>query len=157
MGSIRKRGVAAALVAGTLALTGCITPESSFPSKTNDARKAVGLGPLSTDPPGGADIYNRARMWAAKMCQDRVVSHSALSAYYQPAGNWRALGENVGRVGWNQNDTNSQDASTNSLWSTFMNSSSHRTNILGNWTHQVVAEWPCQDGMLYVTHVFLRY
>jgi uncharacterized protein YkwD len=157
-----KRFVPAIALIGAIALSGCSTPESSFPSKTNDARRAVGKGALSTEPPGGTNIYNRARLWANKMCNDRAISHTTagggtLSGYYQPAAGWRGLGENVGRTGWNANNQNSWTASTDGLFSAFMNSTLHRNNILGNYTHQVVAQHVCNDGMIYVTHVFLLY
>lgn len=157
MRPVFKRLTILAVLLGALAFTGCTTPEAQFPTFTNDARKAVGLGPLSTEPPGGTQIYNRARDHAQAMCNSGRIYHSALSSHYQPVGAWKSLSENVGQVGWNQADQASWSGSTNALWNAFMNSASHKANILGNWNFQVVAQVVCGDGRIYVTHVFLRY
>jgi uncharacterized protein YkwD len=146
-----KRFVPALVLVGAITLTGCATPESSFPTKANDARRAAGKGPLSA--PAGTAVADRARFWSAAMCQRRALSHS--SPGYYPGG-WAAIGENVGAVGWNANDQNSWTPNTDRLWTSFMNSSGHRANILGNYTQQVVGQYVCDDGKIYVTHVFLR-
>lgn len=161
MSSGLRRVFAAVVLVGTLAISGCVTPESYFPTLTNQARGAAGLGPLSTEPPGGMHFYNKAKAHAEAMCRAGAMYHSAtdtqLGAYYQPPAGWRSLAENVGVTGWNQNDQNSQTASTNSLWNAFMNSPGHRAHILGSFNYQVVAQQVCGDGKIYVTHVFILY
>lgn len=154
MSSLYKRGVVALLLLGVFVVTGCQTPEALFPSKTNDTRRFVGLGALSTEPPGGLTVYNGARAHSQAMCQAGRTFHSNLGAV--APGGWKRIGENVGRANWNQADQSSWTNSTNSLWNAFMNSPGHKANILGDWTHQVVAQSIC-GGAIYVTHVFLSY
>ncbi|MEZ4287341.1 MAG: CAP domain-containing protein [Polyangiales bacterium] len=165
--AVRKNSsvLRALFLVGTLALViaGCETPESSFPKLTNNARAAVGKGALSTNPPGGTNLYNKAKAHADEMCRRGKIGHTTdfynttLVKYYNPASNWKALGENVGVIGWNANDQNTWTASTNALFQAFMDSPGHKANILGDYNYQVVAQSVCGNGNIYVTHFFAKF
>jgi hypothetical protein len=105
----------------------------------NQARAASGLAPVTMS----ADLTDDALAWSKHMKAEQELSHNPnLSAV---ASDWDKLGENVG-VG----------TSIASLHEAFMNSASHRGNILGDYDSvgiAVVAETPTK---LWITVVFMK-
>lgn len=115
--------------------------EQSFLSAINSTRSSSGLGSLTMD--GG--LQSHARRHTADMISKGDLFHSSSGALESAAGSgWSKLGENVGRGG-----------SVSSLHQAFLDSSSHRANILGDYTHAGVGT-DTSDGVLYVTVVFMK-
>lgn len=116
--------------------------ESSFLSAINSARANAGLAPLQMD----GSLRAHARAHTADMIAAGDYFHSTNGELQSAAGSgWTKLGENVGRGG-----------SVSSLHNAFMNSSSHRANILGDYNYVGIgADWS-DTGVLYVTVVFMK-
>ena len=86
--------------------------------------------------------YAKAQQWSAYLAQIGRLQHSNLSSGVP--FNWRALAENVG-----------YGTSRGSVHLAFINSSGHRANILGNYTH--LGTGVTKSGSrYYVVHVFMR-
>lgn len=115
--------------------------EADFLAHINSSRSANGLAPLSVD--GG--LRSHARNHTQDMMDANQIFHSS-SAELRAAGGtgWTKIGENVGRGG-----------SVNSLHTAFMNSPSHRANILGEYNYVGIGTGT-KDGVLYVTVVFMQ-
>ena len=90
------------------------------------------------------------------MCARHTLDHT-VGAYYTPVPGWTLLAENVGTIGWNDADQSSWTNSTDALFKGFMESPKHKEAILGPYSDQVVAQAPCNDGLIYVTHIFINY
>ncbi|HEX2382178.1 MAG TPA: CAP domain-containing protein [Acidimicrobiales bacterium] len=95
--------------------------EASFFNATNAYRQANGLPPLQYDAAASAVALG----WSQSMAASGTLSHNpnlvnAINAYVTPS--WTRLGENVG-VG----------PSVSSIQSAFVNSPTHRANILGDF------------------------
>jgi uncharacterized protein YkwD len=139
------RRLITALLTTTLAI-GLLVPaasagsyESDALSMLNEARATAGLAPVSMY----ADLTDDALAWSQHMKADQELTHNPnLSAV---AANWDELGENVG-VG----------TSITALHQAFMESTSHRGNVLGDFNYvgiAVVAETPSK---LWITVVFMK-
>ena len=115
--------------------------ESGFLSKINSTRSANGLAPLSVD--GG--LRSHAQNHTQDMMDANEIFHST-SAELRAAGGtgWTQVGENVGRGN-----------TVDSLHSAFMDSPSHRANILGEYNYVGIGTGT-KDGVLYVTVVFMQ-
>lgn len=144
MAALAKRLITA-LLTTTLAI-GLLVPaasagsyESDALSMLNEARAAAGLAPVSMY----TDLTDDALAWSQHMKADQQLTHNPnLSAV---AADWDKLGENVG-VG----------TSITALHQAFMESTSHRGNILGDYNYvgiAVVAETPSK---LWITVVFMK-
>ncbi len=144
MAALAKRLITA-LLTTTLAM-GLLVPaasassyESDALSMLNEARAAAGLAPVSMY----ADLTDDALAWSQHMKADQQLTHNpSLSSV---AADWDKLGENVG-VG----------TSIAALHQAFMDSASHRGNILGDYNYvgiAVVAETPSK---LWITVVFMK-
>lgn len=131
----------AALATAGFGLSAGASAEGDFLAKINAERSSRGLNTLSVD--GGLASH------AAKHTQDMInagsIYHSSSAELKAAAGSgWSAIGENVGRGG-----------SVSSLHTAFMNSSSHRANILGDYNYAGVGTG-VSNGVLYVTVVFMK-
>lgn len=116
--------------------------EQEFLSAINSERSSRGLGTLRMD--GG--LQSHARNHTQDMIASGSIYHSSNSELQAAAGSgWTRLGENVGRGG-----------SVSSLHQAFMDSSSHRGNILGDYNYVGIGADRSSDGVLYVTVVFMK-
>ena len=117
---------------------GLTSHESGFLSLTNRERASRGISTLSV----AGDLTSLARAHSRRMAEDRAIYHrSSLSSGVD--GNWRKLGENVGR-----------GPSVRSIHNAFMSSSSHRTHILDRDYNQVGIGTAVKDDVIYVTEIF---
>ncbi|MGH8914206.1 MAG: CAP domain-containing protein [Acidimicrobiia bacterium] len=115
--------------------------EGEFLAKINATREANGLSPLQID--GG--LRSHARNHTQDMIDAGEIFHSSESELRAAGGSgWERIGENVGR-----------GQSPSSLHSAFMDSPSHRQNILGDFNYVGVGTGS-SDGYLYVTVVFMK-
>ncbi|MGI9642703.1 MAG: CAP domain-containing protein [Acidimicrobiia bacterium] len=126
------------LVAG-LAIPAHAGPEGTLVSRINSSRAAAGKAPLQTY----WDLTDDARAHASAMRSKGSIYHSSNLAGV--TSGWEKLGENVG-VG----------VDANSLHDGFMASSSHRSNILGDYNYVGVGVKADDDGLIWVTVIFMR-
>jgi uncharacterized protein YkwD len=76
------------------------------------------------------------------MAANGGLNHSNLSSLLPP---WSAAAENVGRGG-----------SVDDLFSSFVGSSGHKANMLGDYTHMGVGVWVDSAGAVWTAHLFTR-
>ena len=114
-------------------------PEGTLISRINSSRSANGLAPLETY----WDLTDDARAHSAAMMDRGEIFHS--TSLGGVTGVWQALGENVG-VG----------VDLNALHDAFMSSSSHRSNILGDYNYVGVGVKTDEAGNSWVTVIFMR-
>lgn len=144
---MRKRS-SAALVAATMVVGSAIfaagpahgltAHESAFLSLTNRERASRGISKLVV----AGDLTSLARAHSKRMAEDGTIYHrSSLSSGVD--GNWRKLGENVGK-----------GPSARSIHDAFMASSSHRTHILDRDYNQIGIGTAVKDDVIYVTEIF---
>lgn len=116
--------------------------EWAFLSKINSERSAKGLGTLEMD----SGLQSHARKHTADMIAAGDYFHSKSGELQAAAGSgWTGLGENVGRGG-----------SVDSLHKAFMESPSHRKNILADYNYAGIGTNTSSNGVLYVTVVFMK-
>ena len=126
-------------VAGLLLLTATASwaQESCFVSKINAAR--------SSNLTVRSDLTSIARRHSARMASSGTIYHNGNLANEAP-GDWQSLGENVG-----------MGPTCDDIHNAFMNSASHRKNILDPKFNFVgVGVVTASDGTLYVTEVFME-
>lgn len=105
---------------------------------TNSARSDHGLGSLSV----AADLSRLAQQHAEWMAAHKTLAHT--SDLGGKVCCWRAVGENVG-----------YGSSARGIFDAFMNSSSHRANILSSRYTQIgVGAARSSDGRLWVDQIF---
>jgi hypothetical protein len=115
--------------------------EQGFLSAINSTRGSAGLSALKMD--GG--LQSHGRRHTADMIAAGEIYHSSSGELQSAAGSgWSKLGENVGRGG-----------SVSSLHQAFLDSSAHKANILGDYTHVGIGT-DTESGVLYVTVVFMK-
>jgi hypothetical protein len=114
-------------------------PEGTLISKINSSRSANGLPPLETY----WDLTDDARIHSGAMMDRGEIYHSP--SLGSVTGVWQALGENVG-VG----------VDLSAMHAAFMNSSSHRSNILGDYNYVGVGVKTDDAGISWVTVIFMR-
>ena len=115
------------------------TKEKSFAAKINKARAARGLDGVKLDP----ELSRVARLHTNEMVKANRLHHSSMTALGRRVTNWVTLGENVGL---------GQTVTT--LHSAFMNSPSHRDNVLfASYNHVGVGTRQVGDR-LWVTVIF---
>ena len=131
-----------------LALLGALVPgvqsahadagaESQFVSLVNQERAAQGLPAVEV----ASDLTAVARRHSQRMADDDNLHHNPNLG--SDVSGWQKVGENVGR-----------GPSAGAIHQGFMNSPSHRDNILDpDWT-QVGIGVVVQDGQMWVTEVF---
>ncbi|HEX4979013.1 MAG TPA: CAP domain-containing protein, partial [Acidimicrobiales bacterium] len=138
------RRLATALL-GVVSLVVAVTavPSSASVSFINSQRSANGRAPLASH--GG--LASIAASHSREMAQQNRLFHSSglLGKVASVLPGAEAAAENVG-VGSSESEVNSN----------FMSSSTHRSNILGNYTHAGVGTYTGPDGRVWVTQVFAR-
>lgn len=111
--------------------------ESDFVSRHNSIRAANGRSSLAVY----SDLVDVARRHSARMAAAESIWHNPnLSSEVK---NWRIVGENVG-----------MGPSVSDLMDAFMNSPSHRSNILDSEYNQFGVGVVVNNGTIYVTVVF---
>ncbi len=111
--------------------------------KINEERRARGLAPLAWD----TSLQNSARNWSANMRNEGALRHNpnVTGEATRADPNWTSASENVGF-----------DVSADGLHRAFMNSTSHRDNILrGSSNRAGVGVAFGTDGRLWVTQLFI--
>jgi hypothetical protein len=141
------RRTASTLLAAALVLGGILfTParafassdESRFTSLLNHERTSRGGHSLATK----SDLVAVARRHSQDMANRGYIYHNN-NLPNEVGGNWRILGENVGRGG-----------SVDSIHNAFMNSAPHKRNILDSRFNQIGIGTVVKNGYVYVTEVF---
>lgn len=113
--------------------------EGDMLAKINAERTSQGLNALSSH----GTLVAHARTHSAEMAATDSIWHTKNLGGV--VSGWSRIGENVGR-----------GPSVNSLHRAFMNSSGHKANILGDFTHAGVGTFVTEAGMMYVTVVFMK-
>ena len=137
--------LAAAMALGAIAFTAtdalASSEESRFTSLTNHERTSRGLHALVTK----SDLVAVARRHSQQMVERGYIYHNE-NLPNEVGGNWRMLGENVGRGG-----------SVDAIHQALMDSAPHRHNILESRFNQVgIGTAIAKDGRVYVTEVFAQ-
>jgi hypothetical protein len=116
--------------------------EQSFLSAINSTRSSSGLGPLTME----SGLQSHARGHTSDMIAADEIYHSSSAELQAAAGSgWDKLGENVGRGG-----------SVSSLHQAFLDSPGHKANILGDYNYVGIGTDTSDNGVLYVTVVFMK-
>ena len=115
--------------------------EAAFVNSINQSRSAAGLAPLTTF----WDLADDARVHTAEMMAAGQIYHSSNSQLAGYSTGWALLGENVG-----------MGPNPSLLHQAFMNSPSHRANILGDYDLVGVGADRSGDGTMFVTVVFMK-
>ena len=128
--------------AGTTAVAAASpSEESEFVSLINQSRGAAGLGSLSVH----NDLVLGARNHTAEMIAAGTIFHSTSSQLSSVTSGWSVLGENVGK-----------GPNPSVLHRAFMESPSHKANVLGDYDRVGVGVGVDADGKLYVTVIFMK-
>ena len=162
MRRLRLGGAALTLAILTIASSGAPVlgwSSSSFSSDdeallftlTNQDRASAGLDALVND----SYLHQKAE-WRAQDMGDRdYFSHTIppdnqMVFYYMQQDNYcfKVAGENIGL------STYGDDVATNRIETAFMNSATHRANILGDWQHMGVGAYEAADGRKLYTVLF---
>lgn len=114
--------------------------ESCFTSRINGARERAGLSPYETN----ADLAGIARTHSQKMAESGTIYHSTNLASVAPRG-WKSLGENVG-----------MGPTCDAIHNAFMNSPSHRANVLEPKFAFVGVGVVIASNTIFVTEVFMQ-
>ena len=131
--------VATIIMVSAFAVPAFAGPEGTLLARINNSRANAGLAPVEMY----WDLTDDARAHSGAMMQAGYIYHNpALSGV---TGVWEKLGENVG-VGLD----------ANSLHDAFMASSGHRANILGDYNYVGVGTKTSDDGLLWVTVIFMK-
>lgn len=137
-----------ALTLGVLVFTGTTavaaaspSEESEFVALINQSRGAAGLGSLSVH----NDLVIGARSHTGEMIAAGTISHSTSAQLSSVTSGWSVLGENVGK-----------GPSPSVLHRAFMESPSHKANVLGDYDRVGVGVAHDADGKLYVTVIFMK-
>lgn len=116
--------------------------EQAFLSAINSTRSSSGLGSLQMD----SGLQSHARRHTGDMIAADEIYHSSSGELQSAAGSgWEKLGENVGRGG-----------SVSSLHQAFLDSPGHKANILGDYNYVGIGTGTSDNGVLYVTVVFMK-
>src|SRR5690606_8983261 len=106
-------------------------------AQVNATRSSSGLSKLAIDD----TLVAKAQAWAERMASAGKISHSQLT---DAAGNnWSVLAENVGMA-----------SSISQMHSLFMNSPSHRANIVNGSFDRIGTGVAESGGRLFVVQVF---
>ena len=138
-GSRTRLAIVACALVTLLVATACIGPnQTEVLNALNQDRQAHGLRAL----PIQNEAQAKAQAWAEKLARENRLYHSELTDGFGPG--WCSLGENVGK-----------GPTLSSVHHAFMNSGSHKANILGSW-HRVGTGVHRQGDVVWVTEIFLR-
>jgi len=130
---------AMAVMIAAFAVPAYAGPEGTLLSRINNSRASAGLAPLERY--GG--ITDDARAQAERMRAEQRVFHNPNLA--GSTNVWQGLGENVG-VGMEAGE----------LHDAFMASSGHRANILGDFNYVGIGAATDDNGLLWVSVIFMR-
>ena len=131
--------VALSVMVVGLAIPAHAGPEGTLFSRINSSRSASGLAPLESY----WDLTDDARAHSGRMMDRGSIYHNPSLGSVTSV--WHALGENVG-----------MGIDLNAMHDAFMNSPSHRANILGNYNYVGVGVKTDASGVSWVTVVFMR-
>ena len=115
--------------------------EAEFVAAINHSRGAAGLPPLSVH----NDLVTGARAHTAEMIPTGTIFHSSSGQLAAVTTGWSVLGENVGK-----------GPSVSVLHQAFMESPSHRANILGDFDRVGVGVGFDAESKMYVTVMFMK-
>lgn len=115
--------------------------EGDFVSLINQSRTSSGLATLSIK----SELVGYARRHTEKMIASGSIFHSTSAELSSASTGWVVIGENVGR-----------GKHASSLHTAFMNSPSHRANVLGDFDQVGVGAERSPDGVLFVTVIFMK-
>ncbi|WP_103068372.1 CAP domain-containing protein [Aquimarina sediminis] len=113
--------------------------------QVNDHRQSIGLQPLIWSNAAYTESWNHTQY----MIQEGSISHDGFSQRYQNlvySANARSMSENVA----------SHYRSASSVVEGWLNSSGHRDNIEGDYTHTGIAAIKDSEGNFYYTQIFYR-
>ena len=141
-----RRATAAVLALFLVLATGAVASaspaaESEFVALINETRAANGLAALSVH----SDLVAGARSHTAEMVPTGSIFHSTSAELSSVTSGWSVMGENVGK-----------GPNPSVLHRAFMESPSHRANILGDWDLLGVGAAADPEGKLYVTVIFMK-
>ena len=124
--------------------------ERDMKRETNISRRNHGRDALPLD----QDLSKVARRHSQKMAEAGDVFHSGPNAFSSLlTGGWTLLHENVGVTGVSDSDPTTE---IGRLQRAFMNSPSHRENILTRGSDHLGVGIVRKNGMLYVTVLFVE-
>jgi hypothetical protein len=130
------------LFAGTTAVAyASPSEEAEFISLINQSRAAAGLGALTVH----SDLVSGARTHTGRMIPTDSIFHSTSAQLSAVTTGWAVLGENVGR-----------GPSVAVLHKAFMESASHKANILGDFDRVGSGVGHDATGKIYVTVIFMK-
>ena len=135
--------LAAVAAVSVLALSACLTSSQNQDiTYINQARADARKSALSAD----IAAANKAQAWSERMAATGVLEHTGGGSKLDTTGvsGWCGYGENVG-VG----------PTISAVHHSFMNSGTHRANILGSW-HRVGTGVHRKGDVVWVTEIFLR-
>ena len=107
----------------------------------DQARAEASLPPLEAD----VDLIVAARGHSGEMASEGELYHSTRGALASYADDWELMGENVGR-----------GPNVRAIHDAFIDSPSHRDNILGDFDAIGIGVERAEDGTLFVTTIFMR-
>jgi hypothetical protein len=123
------------------AVVGPSEDETRFLELINQARAEAALPPLVMS----AELVPDARRHTAAMIGAGSVFHSTPGALASYAAGWELLGENVGL-----------GSDVTVIHRVFLDSDSHRDNVLGDFDRVGIGADRAPDGTMFVTVVFMR-
>lgn len=132
-------GLLVASVASPAAADG--SDEAALYTLINEVRAEQGLEPLTID----ITLIVAAREHAVGMAEGGELFHSSPGELAATASDWELIGENVGR-----------GPSVNSILDAFLESESHRANVLGEFDRVGVGVERGVDGGLFAAVVFMQ-
>lgn len=112
---------------------------SQFISLTNSLRASRGLPALQVD----GTLTAKAQGWAQYMADNNLLTHSTITSGLP--GNWKRVGENVGRGG-----------DVNSVHNAFVASASHLANLVDPGFTYIGVGVVDTAGGIYVAEVFMQ-
>lgn len=137
----RVVGIVAAASLAVVALAGCLSEEQkTVQTQINDSRAAAKLSQLVDS----STAATKAQDWAEHLANTGRLEHSRLTDGHQ-AGTWCRLAENVGT-----------GPSLTSIHRAFLNSPSHRANILNPAFTHMGAGVAKSGDRYYVVHEFIQ-
>jgi hypothetical protein len=115
--------------------------EAEFVAAINQSRSAAGLAPLTVH----GDLVAGARAHTAEMIPTGTIFHSTSGQLASVTSGWSVLGENVGK-----------GPNVSVLHRAFMESPSHKANILGDFDRVGVGVALDAESKMYVTVLFMK-
>lgn len=124
-----------------------VDAEQAFLAVTNASRAEQGLSALTMS----SELTDIARGWTAQMAAAGTISHNPNYATSY-TGEWSMMGENVGTT------TMVSDVQTaiDRIQRAFLDSPSHRANIVGDYNQAGVGVIVDEQGVMWVTVNFLQ-